>query len=110
MQRELTIFLAGVACGFALTFVLWVGFKLVSPWLRAITSGGRVTMLQIIGMRLRGNPPRLLVDAYLSLLHSGEKARMSEVESQYIAHRGQVGSAMDLVNIVRASKRSEHSD
>jgi uncharacterized protein YqfA (UPF0365 family) len=110
MQPELKYFLAGLACGIGLTVLVSFGFKLFSPWLRALTSGGRVSMMQIFGMRLRGNPPRMMVDAYLSLIHSGMNVGMREVESAYIAHRGKVHTAMDLVNLIRASKRLERGD
>jgi uncharacterized protein YqfA (UPF0365 family) len=70
-------------------------------WVRAFTSGAPVPWPCLIGMRLRGNPPRLLVDAYIALLHGGTRATIAEVEKVFIANRSQVMFADDLVRLVR---------
>lgn len=44
-------------------------------------------MTHIIGMRLRGSPARFLIDAYCSLVQSGMRTSMREIESCYIAER-----------------------
>lgn len=85
------IFWLGVAFGFVLGLVATLGlfllFALVAPWLRALTSGSRVRMMQIVGMRLRGNPPGFLIDAYRALVHSGRDVNIREIESWYIAKK-----------------------
>jgi uncharacterized protein YqfA (UPF0365 family) len=71
------------------------------PWLRARLGGGSdVQVAHVIGMRLRGNPAMLLVDAYLKLLHSGKQTTIQMVESCYIANKGRVLDVDTLVMLV----------
>lgn len=94
-------FALGIVIGtFALLFVLAV-LLVLRPWLRARLGGGLdVRVPHIIGMRLRGNPPMLLVDAYLKLLHSGRRTTIQMVESCYIANKGRVPDVDTLVMLV----------
>jgi uncharacterized protein YqfA (UPF0365 family) len=97
-----TIFLLGVAVGFCLAIVLYGVFRLFAPCARALCCGAHVRMTHIIGMRLRGSPPRFLIDAYCSLVHSGVHTSMREIESCYIAEKhsirqDDVDSFMELV-------------
>jgi uncharacterized protein YqfA (UPF0365 family) len=95
---------AFVAVGFfALLLVCFLA--VARPWLRAKMTGGRASIFDIIGMRLRGSPPSLLIDAYQSLLVQGVEAGLGEVERAYIVNRGRVATADDLVQIVREAKR-----
>ena len=75
-------------------------------WIRAKMSGGRISVFDILGMHLRGNPPSLLVDAYLALLMQGVQTSLGKVERTYIAHRAQVADAGDLVRLVHEGTRS----
>jgi uncharacterized protein YqfA (UPF0365 family) len=80
-------FLQGVAAGFGLAVVLYVILRFLAQWTRALCCGVHVRMTHIIGMRLRGSPPGFLIDAYCSLVHSGQRTSMREVESCYIAEK-----------------------
>ena len=90
-------FLAGFIVGVVVTalafFVFGLGFAVIRPWIRLKMTGGRGSLLQIVAMRLRGTPPMMIVDAYTSLLHSGEDVRLMEVESAYVAHRSEIMDA-----------------
>lgn len=103
--NELIFWLLGFACGVAATGLAWVGFGVISPWIRSFLSGGRISLFQVIGMRLRGSPASLIVDAHVSLLHRGEAIRIQEVESRYLAHRGRIHSSRELVELFAASSR-----
>jgi len=98
-------FVVGFAVGVLTSFLLFVGlglgFAMVRPWLRLKMSGGRGTLLQIVGMRLRGTPPMMIVEAYTSLLHSGQDVRLIEVESTYVANKTTVMNAHDLIELVQ---------
>lgn len=102
-----TGFAVGAVVSVSLVALLGVGFCIIRPWIRLKMSGGRGSLLSIVGMRLRGTPPLMIVDAYTSLLHSGEKVRLAEVESQYVANRAQIMDTRDLLNLVRELKRSQ---
>lgn len=86
----------------SLVAVAYTFLMLLRPWLRAVTSGTPVSVLTILGMRLRGNPPDLILSAYTSLVFAGDDAPLSEVESVYIANRGTIRNAQDLIDAVRA--------
>jgi uncharacterized protein YqfA (UPF0365 family) len=75
------LLLAGIAplLVFALIFRVWV---------RGLLGGVRVSLLDVLGMRLRGNPPGLLVDAHLVLKQRGIESSIAEVETTYVAHKG----------------------
>ncbi len=92
-----TAFVTGCAVGAGTVIGLLLCVRIVAPWLRLLTSGGKGSFCHVVGMRLRGNPPFLIIDAYLSLLHSGEEITLRELESHYIANRTRVMNSEDLV-------------
>ena len=103
-------FISGIFTGIGISIVLCVLYFvvkdfLVLPWLGARFSGVPVPMMQIIGMRLRGNPPKLLVNAYIALIRAGEKISVAEVEATYMTHRNEAKDIVTLVQLVRAYKR-----
>ena len=77
------------------------------PWVRAAFYGTPISMLSVIGMRMRGNPPTLLIDAYSALRRASINTSISDVESVYIDSRTRVKSATDLVALVK--ERSQDS-
>jgi uncharacterized protein YqfA (UPF0365 family) len=86
-------FVAGLVCGAILTFAITCLAKFVSVilrWKRAFMSGAKVSMLSIIGMRMRGCPPQFLVDAYCALVHSGHDVTIQQVESCYISRKHEI--------------------
>lgn len=94
-----------VIAGVVAVLVLFVLLRLFRPWLRARLSCGNVSLATIIGMNLRGNPPALLIDAYLALLHSGQKTTIRAVESCYIANKNRITDVDTLVQLVPAYER-----
>jgi uncharacterized protein YqfA (UPF0365 family) len=77
-------------------------FLIPRPWLRAWSSGAPVTALSIVGMRLRGNPPILLIDAYIALKRAGVETSIREIEGTYIDHRTRVRNRDELIELVRS--------
>jgi uncharacterized protein YqfA (UPF0365 family) len=69
-------------------------------WLRALLSGARVTFPVLVAMRLRGNPPKIIVDAYVGLIHAGTDVSLAQVESLYIANKMEAYSSRELIAIV----------
>ena len=98
-------FIAGVVASVLAIFVFGLGFAVIRPWIRLKMTGGRGSLLQIMAMRFRGTPPMMIIEAYTSLLHSGEDVRLMEVESQYVANRATISDARDLMNHVREHYR-----
>ncbi|QDU27620.1 SigmaW regulon antibacterial [Anatilimnocola aggregata] len=110
--KEIAIFLAGLMVGILLTICFAFVLRIFSPWLRCFLGGAPVSFFSLIGMLLRGTPVNLLVDAHLSLVHSGKGAAIRELESTYIAQRGKILTSNDLVNVVAANRvdQSRHGE
>jgi uncharacterized protein YqfA (UPF0365 family) len=95
-------FLAGACFGVVLLLLPAPLLLFLRPWLRAFLSGAHVSLTQVIGMRLRGTPVDLLIDAYVTLVHSDfPEMTMHEVESQFLANKGRIMTSTDLVEAVR---------
>jgi uncharacterized protein YqfA (UPF0365 family) len=76
---------------------------LLRPWLRAFLSGAPISVVQLVGMRLRGVPSGLIVDALVTLVHRGhvhDPRRCRIAESIYLAQRGLIGSPEQLADLV----------
>ncbi|HUE74015.1 MAG TPA: flotillin-like FloA family protein [Pirellulaceae bacterium] len=80
-----------------------LGVMVLGPWLRAFTSGAPISVVQLLGMRLRGVPPGLIVDALVTLVHRGlshDPRRCGIAESIYLAQRGLIHSPEQLADLV----------
>jgi uncharacterized protein YqfA (UPF0365 family) len=82
---------------------LFFALLILKPWLKAITSGAPVSIFHVIGMRLRGTPPGLIVDALVQLRMRGVETTVREVETQYLAHQHRIRAPFDLVDVVEAN-------
>lgn len=97
---------------FALLFflVIVVVFAFVAaPWMRAFMSGAPVSMVQLIGMRLRGVPPNLIVDSVVTLIHRGQpfsRKLCYEAESLYLTQRGAIRSPEQLADLVEKQQKA----
>ncbi len=100
VESFLAGFIAGVATVVVVLLPVGLAMWLGRPWLQMYFSGGKGSFFQLLGMRLR-RTPLWVVDAYVSLLHSGEVVSLGEVESCYIANRATTFDARDLVERVR---------
>jgi uncharacterized protein YqfA (UPF0365 family) len=81
-----------------------VMFSLVAgPWIRAAASGAPISFLSLLGMRMRGNPQGLLVDAYIALRRARVNASIVDVEGTYMDHRTRVRTHDDLVELVKST-------
>jgi uncharacterized protein YqfA (UPF0365 family) len=89
-------FVAGVL------FILFVQFLLyvARPWTKAFLSGVRVPLVLIVAMRLRGNPPSRIIDAYVQMAKRGRLISLSEVEATYMAYRENATSVEALVRML----------
>lgn len=88
-----------------LTIGFGLAWTIARPWQRAFMSGGRVSFIEIIMTRVRGNPVNLIMDAYLSLLHSDVRTTYSDVEKSYIVHKSRIIASSDLVLAVQDDLR-----
>ncbi len=63
-------------------FIFLYFFKL---WVRAIMSGARVSLFNLVGMKLRRVPPNLIVDARIRLVKAGISLGTNALEAHYLA-------------------------
>ncbi len=54
-------------------------------WIRAFMSGAKVSLWQLVGMRLRRIPPSLIVDARIQLVKAGLNLDTDALEAHYLA-------------------------
>lgn len=71
----------GVIVGVGIILLLYFIMLILKPWCHAYFSGAPVSLLCIVGMRLRGNPPMLLIEAFINL-------RKTPVETSILGSRG----------------------
>jgi uncharacterized protein YqfA (UPF0365 family) len=108
-MHPVAAFVAGYLACIVTVVPLALFFYLMRPWLQGFLSGAPVSILHLIGMRLRQTPVRLVMDAYISLIHSGTMVNAKTVESVYIANRHRILGTGDLVNLVRESPAKDAS-
>lgn len=101
MDNQTLVLLLGLPI-FVLLFlaVVIIFFMAFRPWLRGLAGGAYVPLLNILGMRLRGCPPRLIIDTLVTLHHRGLAASLEEVESTYLAHRDERLETAQLADLV----------
>ena len=95
---------------FLLLMVMVLFAALFGSWLRAFLSGVPVSVVQILGMRLRGVPPRLIVDSLITLVHRGhpyDRMLGYQAESLYLAQRGLIRSPEHLADLVEKSLKAD---
>lgn len=57
----------------------------VNLWFTAVVSGVRVSILQLVLMRIRKVPPSLIVNAMINATKAGLKVTINDVETHYLA-------------------------
>jgi uncharacterized protein YqfA (UPF0365 family) len=67
----------------------------IKVWVRALMSGARVSLVNLIGMKLRNIPPALIVDARIAAIKAGLPVETDALEAHYLA-------GGNVVNVVEA--------
>lgn len=80
-EYTILIFVVG---GLILLFV-FLYFVPVSLWITARFSGVRVSLLQLVLMRIRKVPPRIVVDSMITATKAGLDVTTNELETHYLA-------------------------
>lgn len=65
--------------------VVFVFLSFLKVWLRALVSGAHISLLNLVGMKLRGVAPRLIVDARIASLKAGLEVDSDLMEAHYLA-------------------------
>ncbi len=64
-------------------------------------------VIGIVGMRLRGNPPMLLIDAFIKLRKIPVDTSIQEVEVVYIRNKTQASTSDALVKLVQEHRENQ---
>jgi uncharacterized protein YqfA (UPF0365 family) len=94
-----TAYLLGVATAFGASVAVWLLFRLLGPWLLARAAGAPVSVVQILGMRMRGSDPRAVVGTWNALRQLGEEVPLNELETVYL---GLPPTQRDTASLLRA--------
>jgi uncharacterized protein YqfA (UPF0365 family) len=86
---------------FGAMLALLVFWLILGPWLRAFTQGMPVSAIYVLGIRLRGTPSNLLVDAYMRVRRVGVLVDIWEIEQIYLDHKSEISTTEDLLNLIR---------
>ncbi|MHC4068317.1 MAG: hypothetical protein ACYS18_04100 [Planctomycetota bacterium] len=86
LEWVILLVLGGAIFFTGLFLVRWL-FSMFAGWLRLKLVGADISALKIIGMILRGNPPRLLMMAYILAYTQNRKVDLNLVESVYIENK-----------------------
>ena len=70
-------------------------FSFLGTWVRALTSGARVTLFTLVAMKLRRVPPKIIVDARIRMVKAGLQLSTNELEAHYLA-------GGNVINVVQA--------
>ena len=77
-----------------LTLILLIA-QFIKVWIQAAVSGARVRMIDLIAMRLRKVPPKLMVEARIQMAKAGLELSTNDLEAHYLA-------GGNVINVVKA--------
>lgn len=86
----LVIVFAGI-----ILFFIFLYFVPVNLWITALFSGVRVGLVELVFMRIRKVPPRVIVDSLITATKAGLKLTSNELETHYLA-------GGNVPNVIRA--------
>lgn len=84
-----------VVVGIVVLVVVGIFFHFIGVWVRALMSGARVSLLSLIGMKLRQVSPALIVDARIRTVKAGLNVTTDNMEAHFLA-------GGDVINVVNA--------
>jgi uncharacterized protein YqfA (UPF0365 family) len=93
-------FLLGLGLGVAITLLALIAIVASRSWRRATFSGVPVPLLGIVGMRLRGTPPDIIVDAGVALAKRGAPVSWDSIEAVFLARGTSRTSGSELAALV----------
>ncbi len=96
-----TAFFLGVVSTLVTLVVGWALLRLTGPWVNAKANGIPLSLLDLIGMRLRRTDAGLLVNTAVVLQRLGESVELSELEVAYLSLPENKQDLTELMRSVR---------
>ncbi|HOW97212.1 MAG TPA: flotillin-like protein FloA [Kiritimatiellia bacterium] len=84
-----------VLLAIAVLVLIGLFFYFLKVWIRAAMSGARVSLFNLVGMKLRRVPPTLIVDARIRMVKAGMDLQTDPLEAHYLA-------GGNVINVVQA--------
>ena len=78
--------------------------RVVRAWLTAQFHGNHLPFWELMGMRGRGTPPDIVVDAHVMITRTGQAISIPMLEDLYITEQSRIHDAFDLVHLVTGIK------
>lgn len=75
----------GLWIGTAIGIMIFLYFVPVSLWITALFSGVRVGLFELVFMRIRRVPPRIIVESLITATKAGLQVTTTEIETHYLA-------------------------
>src|SRR3989337_1192866 len=91
MEMELLI----IVLGSIIVFFVFLYFVPINLWITALFSGVKVGLFELVFMRIRKVPPRIVVDSLITATTAGLKISSNELETHYLA-------GGNVPNVIRA--------
>jgi len=106
MELEGAMLLIVVFAGIILFFI-FLYFVPINLWITALFSGVRVGLFELVFMRIRKVPPRVIVESLITATKAGLKLTSTELETHYLAG----GNVPNVIRaLISAEKANIHLD
>jgi len=94
-------FLIGLVVIVGLIFAI-IFLYFLNIWIRAVAAGAHISIFNLLGMKLRGIPPALIVNVKIMAIKAGLDIQTSELEAHYLAR----GNVMRVVQALIAADKA----
>ena len=71
--------------GGIILFFIFLYFVPINLWITALFSGVRVGLFELVFMRIRKVPPRIVVDSLITATKAGLQIASNDLETHYLA-------------------------
>ena len=95
-------FIHGLIAGVIINLLGFFVFFVIQPWIKSIFNAAPVPLMHILGMRLRGNPAPILIDAYIRLVKAEKEIELDEIELCYIQNKHEINDLATLLQFLEA--------
>jgi uncharacterized protein YqfA (UPF0365 family) len=94
-------FILGVVSTLATLLVLWILLRLTGPWIMAYANGIPMTLIELVGMGIRGSDAGLIVATAIALSKFGEPVSLIDLEAAYLSLPDTQHNVTEMMRSVR---------
>lgn len=82
---ELLVTIGMIIGAIVVLVIIGVFVSFLNIWVRAVTASARVSFINLLAMKLRGVPPKLIVDSRIQAVKAGLEMETTDLEAHYLA-------------------------